>query len=388
MGDKALNDSVAPLGVAVVGCGSVSRHYLRTLRLFGILDVRYCCDLIPERAAERVRQFGLGVPSALDQALADPAVEIIVNLTPPAEHATVTRQGLAAGKSVYVEKPFTTTAAETRELLTLASRNGALIACAPDTMLGRGVQTARKIVADGGIGQPTAALATMANAGHELWHPDPQYYYLPGAGPLWDMGPYYLSLLVTLLGPVRSVSADQMISPRERRVATGPREGSRVRVETPTTVMAVLDFASTALATLTCTFDAWATMVPCVEVYGTSGALQAADPNIFGGPVLVSAGGAGWHEVELVPGYAVERGIGVADLALAVRTGAAPRASAELAVHVTDIMAAIGESATTRRNVLVPSSVWVPRPMPAELADYGWRGLGDGADDARLAALS
>jgi len=227
----------------------------------------------------------------------------------------------------------------------------------------------------------------MAVAGHELWHPDPQYYYRSGAGPLYDMGPYYLSLLVTLLGPVTSVSAHERSSVRERRVATGPRAGTPIKVDTPTVVMAVLEFGFAAVASLTCTFDAWATMTPRLEIHGTRGSLEVPDPNTFGGPLLIAVGAdAQWREVALVPGYDIERGIGVADLAAALRTGSTPRASAELAVHVLDVIEAIGTSARRRRAVPVTSSVRLPAPVVPDLSEYGWSGIDDGLD-VRLAAI-
>jgi predicted dehydrogenase len=376
-----------PVGVAVVGCGSVSRHYLRTLRWFEVLEVVACADIDPARAKSRVAEFGLGRPATVEDVLADDAVEVVVNLTPPTAHAHITRMCLSAGRSVYSEKPLAPTWTEGRELVALAEQRGLLLACAPDTMLGRGVQTVRHLMESGAIGQPIYAQATFAVAGHEVWHPDPQYYYLPGAGPLWDMGPYYLSLLISLLGPITSVQAHETRSPRVRQVATGPQRGARVRVETPTTSMALLRFTSSAAATLVCSFDGWATAAPRLEVQGSDAAVLAADPNTFGGPVHMATGtSAGWSEVDLVEGYDLERGIGVADLAAAVRHGGQPRASAELALHVVEVMAAVASSsATGGRTVPVNGRPVVP-PLVPDLSTYGWTPP-DPTIDARYAVV-
>ncbi len=377
-----------PVGVAVVGCGSVSRHYLRMLRYFDVVRVLRCADHHLDRAQQRAASFGLGTPSTVDDAFADPAVAVVVNLTPPDAHSGITERALRAGKAVYSEKPLATTSVDARRLMDLAADLGLPIACAPDTMLGRGIQTSRDAVAAGAIGTPVAGSAAVLLPGHELWHPEPEYYYQPGAGPLFDMGPYYLSALLHLLGPVHAVSAQHRVSVRRRRVLTGPRVGQPIEVRTPTVISALLDFEDGALVTLTCSFDAWSTLTPAIEVHGTDASMLVPDPNTFSGPVRVSRGVEdGWHDVPLRPGYDVERGIGVADLAVALRTSRSPRASAGLALHVLHVMEAVFEAAEARATVEVPRPRLDLEPMPADLSVYGWHGITEPADDARLAEL-
>ncbi|MFJ8312990.1 MULTISPECIES: Gfo/Idh/MocA family protein [unclassified Streptomyces] len=377
-----------PTGVAILGCGSVSARYLRMLRHFSILEVLHCADLDPERAQRRVEEFGLGKPSTWQEVLDDPDVSIVVNLTPPSEHFATTEAALRAGKSVYVEKPLATDPEDARRLLALARESGLLLACAPDTVLGRGPQTAIAAVAAGEIGTPVHASASMLRSGPEIWHHDADFFYRPGAGPLHDMGPYYLSMLVHLLGPVTAVSAQNRISDRERVIARGPRAGERIEVATPTVTVASLDFASGAIATLVCSFDAWAATSPHIELHGTAGSLVLPDPNLFDGPVRIARpGGGGLQDLPALPGYVYDRGIGVADLALALRTGGVPKADPALALHVLDVMHAAFLAAERRTTVEVHSTTTRTEPMPTDLSVYGWTGIADPDEDARLAKI-
>lgn len=229
-----------PAGLAIVGCGSVSRHYLRMLRYFSTVSVLWCVDHHFERAAERARSFGIGRPATIDIALTDPDVEVVVNLTPPLAHEAVTRAALDAGKSVYTEKPLAADPGAATELVALAADRGLTLGCAPDTVLGEGMQTCRVAIDKGAIGEPIAFHAFVVLPGHELWHPDPGYYYKAGVGPLLDMGPYPLTALVHLLGPVRRVAGRSRLTGQERRVQVGPKAGDRIPIKTPTTVQALL----------------------------------------------------------------------------------------------------------------------------------------------------
>ncbi len=375
-------------GVAIVGCGSVSRHYLRMLRYFDVLQVLYCVDRHADRARQRCESFGLGRYTTLEDALADPAVDVVVNLTPPAAHAGVTERALRMGKAVFSEKPLATSSRSAQRLVDIADQLGLPIACAPDTVLGRGIQSARDAVGAGLLGTPVLASASVLLPGHEAWHPEPGYYYRSGAGPLFDMGPYYLSALVHLLGPVSAVCAQHRISDRRRTVQVGPDAGQPIQVETPTTIVALLDFASGALATLACSFDAWATTAPNIEVHGTAASMLVPDPNTFSGPVRIRTdGGPDWRSLPLRPGYDVERGIGVADLVVALRTGRQPCASAHLAVHVLRVMEAIFESAAQRATVEIPPEGVSLEQVPTDLSVYGWTGISDLDADSRLADL-
>lgn len=379
-----------PEGVAIVGCGSVSRRYLRVLRHFDVLAVRRCADLDLDRARQRVEQFGLGLPCSLDQVLADESISVVVNLTPPALHAPITERALLAGKSVYSEKPLASTAADARRLAALARQQGLQLACAPDAPLGTSMQAAFAAVAAGVIGRPVHASASGLLPGHEAWHPDPEAYYHSRGGPLADVGPYHLSALVHLLGPVTSVTALARTGESERRVAVGPRAGQRIDISTPTTVSSLLEFASGPTAALTCSYDAAATTAPPIEVHGTEGSLLLPDPERYGGAVQVSRRDeSGWSALPVPAGFDLDRGrgIGVADMVVAARSGGRPRACATLAIHVLDVIEAAMASVARRSRVAVESTCLPLEPVPADLSVYGWTGVDDPVEDARLAAL-
>ena len=263
-----------------------------------------------------------------------------LNLTIPAAHAAVHQAALAAGKHVYGEKPLAMDRTEAEPLLKYAAANDLRIGCAPDTVLGTGTQTARAVIDRGDIGTPHAATAFMVTPGHELWHPAPEFYYQPGGGPVLDMGPYYVTSLVTLLGPVVRVTARAGQSKQQRKIHTGPRAGTVFDVEVPTHVTGVLEHESGALTTVLMSFDVWAGRLPRIEVHGTDGSLSVPDPNGFDGTVeIVTPEQREWTEVPVAGGYAgAGRGVGVADMARALRTGEPHRASGELAYHVLDVL--------------------------------------------------
>ncbi len=358
--------SYDPVKVGVVGCGNISDIYLRTCPTFEILEVVACADLIPERAQAKAAQHDIPRACGVEELLADPAIEIVLNLTIPRAHASVALAALDAGKSVYNEKPLAITRAEGRRMLDLAEEQGRLVGGAPDTFLGAGIQTCRELIDDGAIGTPVAATAFMVNHGHEGWHPDPAFYYQIGGGPMFDMGPYYLTALVALLGPARRVTGSARISFPERTIASQPRAGARIAVEVPTHVAGVVDFASGAIATIITSFDVWSAQLPLIEIYGSEGTLSVPDPNTFGGPVyLRRAEEDARRQVPLIYGYAENsRGLGVADLAYALRTGRPARASGELAYHVLDIMHAIHDASRDGRHVELASSCARPAPLP------------------------
>ncbi|HEX9108026.1 MAG TPA: Gfo/Idh/MocA family oxidoreductase, partial [Longimicrobiales bacterium] len=311
---------MARTGIGVVGVGDISGAYLRTFRLFDQLEVVACAALHLERAQARAAEFGIPRACTLEELLADPAVDIVVNLTVPNAHYEIARRALEAGKSVYNEKPLALTREQGAELLALASTNGLRIGCAPDTFLGAGLQTCRRLIDEGAIGQPVAATAFMLCHGHESWHPSPEFYYQVGGGPLFDMGPYYLTALVSLLGPVRRVSGAARATFPERTITSEPRRGQVVRVEVPTHVAGVLELEVGAIATLVTSFDVWSSNVPLLEIYGTEGTLSVPDPNTFGGPVrLRKATELAFRDVRMLHGYAENsRGLGTADMAAAI----------------------------------------------------------------------
>jgi len=301
--------------------------------------------------------------------LADPEIEIVINLTIPKAHAEVALAALQAGKSVHNEKPLAIERAQAHQLLALAREEGLRVGCAPDTFLGGGIQTCRKLIDDGWIGEPIAATAFMTCHGHESWHPDPEFYYKVGGGPMFDMGPYYLTALVNLIGPVRRVTGSARITFPERLVTSQPKHGTRIEVDVPTHVAGVLDFANGAVGTIITSFDIWSAHLPRIEIYGTEGSLSVPDPNGFGGPVLVKRAGASeWSDVPLTHGYAVNsRGIGVADMAYALRSGRPHRANGELAYHVLDIMHAFHDASREGKHIELASTCDRPAPLPMGL---------------------
>ncbi len=354
--------------VGVIGAGKIFPAYVAGCRAFSILELDAVADVDTARAAQQAAEHGVPRALSVDALLADPAIQIVVNLTVPKVHAAVSLAAIAAGKHVYSEKPLAITRADGQQILHAAAAQGVRVGCAPDTFLGGGQQTCRKLIDDGWIGEPVAAVAFMTGHGPEGWHPNPDFFYQVGGGPLLDMAPYYLTSLVNLLGPVRRVAGSSRISFPER-VATSPEHfGRRLPVEVSTHVAALLDFAAGPIATLITSFDVWHASLPRIEIYGSAGTLSVPDPNIFGGVVRVRrAGAAEWSDVPLLFDAEVGRGIGVADLAYAISSGRPQRASAELAFHVLDVMTAVEESSNQGRHVLMESTCARPAPLPLGL---------------------
>ncbi|NIH78475.1 Gfo/Idh/MocA family protein [Amycolatopsis viridis] len=352
-------------GIGLVGCGAISGAYLETISVRPELTLVGCTDLIAERA-ERV-SAAHGVP-ALDGAelLAHPDVDIVLNLTNPAAHAEVSLAALAAGKHTYVEKPLATDRAEARSVLDSARAAGLRVGVAPDTFLGPGIQTCRDLIDRGVIGEPVGATVAFSCPGHELWHPDPGFYYRRGAGPLYDMGPYYLTAIIVLLGPVRAVRAADRTTHARRTIATGPRAGGAIDVEVPTYVTAILELASGPLVSCLLTFDVTASRLPHIEIHGTDATLEVPDPDKFDGPVRLGTGPtAVWRTVAPLAGLPTGRGTGLADLADAIAAGRPHRTGSEMAYHVLDIMCGIGEAARTGNRVELASRCARPAPVAA-----------------------
>jgi predicted dehydrogenase len=358
-------DDRGSVRVGLVGCGTISGVYLENARRFPILEVVACADLVPERAAARAAEYGIPNTCAVEELLADPGIDVVLNLTIPAAHAEVALAAVERGKSVYNEKPLTIDLGDARRLLAGAAAKEVRVGCAPDTFLGAGLQTCRRLIDEGAIGEPVAATAAMLCHGHENWHPDPAFYYQRGGGPLFDMGPYYLTALVALLGPVRRVTGSARASFPTRTVTSKPRSGETIRVEVPTHVAAVLDFASGPIATLVTSFDVWA-RENRIEIYGSEGTLAVPDPNTFGGPVrLRHAGQTRWRDVPLSHDHADNsRGLGLADLATALRTDRPQRASGELAFHVLEVMHAVHRASAEARHIELTTVVERPAPLP------------------------
>ena len=363
--------AVKKVKAGVIGCGNISGIYLEMGQTFESLEIVATADLIHERAQAQAEKYHIQRACSVEELLADPEVEIIINLTIPNAHAAVAKAAVSAGKSVYDEKPLTIRREDAIEILRLAEEKGVRVGGAPDTFLGGGLQTCRKLIDDGWIGTPVAATAFMLCHGHESWHPAPEFYYKVGGGPMFDMGPYYLTALVSLMGPVRRVTGSTRVTFAERTITSQPLYGKKVEVEVPTHIAGVLDFANGAIATIVTSFDVWHADVPRIEIYGTEGSLSVPDPNTFGGPVRVRRAGASeWSDVPLTHGYAKNsRSLGVADMAYALQSGRPHRANGQMAYHVLDIMHSIHDAAERNCHIELQSTCQQPAPLPLGLRD-------------------
>ncbi|WP_421723243.1 Gfo/Idh/MocA family protein [Bauldia sp.] len=359
------------VGIGIIGCGNISGAYLTAARGFPILDVRGVADIDAAAAEARGREFDLpAVP--VDDLLADPSVDIIVNLTIPLAHVEVGLAAIAAGKHVHSEKPLAVTTADARPLLEAAAERDLRVGCAPDTFLGGAHQTCRKLIDDGAIGTPIAGTAFFMCPGHERWHPSPAFYYLRGGGPMLDMGPYYITDLVNLLGPVARVAGMRSRLRSERLITSEPLNGTQIPVEVPTHVTGTLEFVSGAIVTIAMSFDVAKHGHRPIELYGSDGAMAVPDPNHFGGDIEIAmTGDEDWRIVPTEHGYADGnyRIIGVADMAYAIRTGRPHRASGDLAFHVLEVMEAFEASSESGAHVVIESRPERPAPLPIELVD-------------------
>lgn len=355
--------------VGVIGVGNISEQYFDQFPALPNLELAAVADLDMARAASAAERQGVRALS-VDELLADPGIDTVLNLTIPAAHAEIALRALAAGKHVYGEKPLALSTESGALVLERAASAGLRVGSAPDTVLGTGVQTARALLDAGSIGSPIGAAMHWTAPGHELWHPAPGFYYQPGGGPLFDMGPYYLTSLVTLFGPVVRVSGAVATSSRERTVATGPNAGTIIPVDVDTHVSALLEHANGVTSTLTVSFEVWATRAPLFEVYGTAGTMDVPDPNHFSGVVSVAgAEDREWRECEPQAGYTdAGRGAGLADMADAIATGRPHRASGELAFHVLEIMQAVIRSGHEHAMIELLSAVERPEPVPLSRA--------------------
>ncbi|GAB3617164.1 Gfo/Idh/MocA family oxidoreductase [Okibacterium endophyticum] len=362
-----------PLRVGIVGVGTISEQYLAHLPSLPGLRLSAVADLDQVRAAAVAQQHDVEALT-VDDLLVSDNVDAVLNLTIPAAHASIALRALKAGKHVYGEKPLALTPGEAAPVLTLADAGGLRVGSAPDTVLGTGTQTSRHVLDSGRIGSPVAASAFWTAPGHELWHPAPQFYYQPGAGPLFDMGPYYLSALVTMLGPVVRVSAATTGSGRKRTIAAGPQAGTAIDVEVATHVSALLEHASGVTSTVMVSFEVWAAALPHIEVYGTGGTISVPDPNRFADPTMVWTPETGaWTEAPVSGGYSdAGRGYGLADMARAIETGRPHRASGALAFHVLEIMDAVLRAGDEHRVIEVMSRVERPEPVPLGARPDTW----------------
>jgi len=358
--------------IGIIGTGGIFRAYVSGCHGFDILEIAACADMDRRKAEAKAEEFDVPRVCSVEELLADPEIQIAVNLTVPKAHAEVSLAVISAGKHVYSEKPLAVTRRDGQKVLAAAQEKGVRVGCAPDTFLGGGAQTCRKLIDDGWIGEPVAAVAFLPGHGHgpESWHPNPDFFYQVGAGPMLDVGPYYITGLINLLGPVKRVTGSARISFPERIATSELHRGRRIPVEVPTHVTGALDFVSGPIATVITTFDIWAANLPHLEVYGSEGTLSAHDPNFFSGRVLIRRAGAEeWSEMPLAHSSQVGRGIGVADMAYAIASGRPHRASGDLAYHVLDVMQAFGESSESGRHIEITSRCSRPSPLPLGLME-------------------
>jgi predicted dehydrogenase len=354
------------INVGIIGAGNISEIYLKNLTTrFDTVNVIGITDIVAERAQERASKFGVGA-FTVDDLIAHQDVEIVVNLTIPAVHAQVALQAIAAGKSAYNEKPLAIDRADGQKLLAEAAAKGVLVGSAPDTFLGGGLQSARKYLDDGLIGDPVAVSAQMLGHGMEAWHPDPWFFFQPGAGPLFDVGVYYVQALASIVGPVAKVSSLSTATFLTRTVGSGPKKGEVIPVTTPTHIQSAIQFESGIVGNLGASFDVWETNHSTLVIYGSEGTLRLPDPNTFGGPIqLLKAGENEWSELPVTFGNTDNsRGLGVWDMANSLITGEPARANGELGYHVLDIMASVLESGETGQAVEVESTAQRPALLP------------------------
>ena len=358
--------------VGIVGCGKISDTYLKNLTASSEVEVVACSDVLLERAREKAAEFGVPKACTNEELLLDATIELVVNLTVPVAHAEVTLAAIAAGKHVLTEKPLAVNMSDARRIRTEAEARKVTVACAPDTFLGPGFQTSLALLRDGRLGEPLAAAAFRIRPGPESWHPNPLVFYSPGAGPLLDVGVYYVTHLVCLLGPVRRVTGISRILYPELNPVAGPRAGETIKVTTPTWITGVLEFASGAQAILVSSFGIAGDDLPHMHVYCAGGILSVPDPNTFAGPVMVRDNDpdSAWREEPLLfeptTVRADSRGIGVVEAVRAIREGRAPRASLDLGYHVLEVMLSILESSDTGEHVSIESSCPPPEPLPAD----------------------
>ncbi|MDQ1546997.1 MAG: hypothetical protein QOH69_1901 [Actinomycetota bacterium] len=359
-----MSGRIGRVGVGFIGAGVISAQYLENLTTFPDLDVRFIADIDLERARTQAEKFGVPGFGSVEELLRDDEIEIVVNLTIPMAHVEVALQAVAAGKHVWTEKPFALDRVSGRALLDAAHAADLRVATAPDTFLGAGLQSARRLVESGRIGTPLTALTLMQSPGPEGWHPNPDFLFQEGAGPLFDIGPYYLTALVQLFGPVARVSAVSSKSKPTRVIGSGPRAGETFEVTVPTHVAAIYEFESGQTAQSVFSFDSKLRRTQ-FEVAGVDGTLVVPDPNTFDGDLTVWGSG---DEPEVVAsvGTTTTRGTGVLELARAIRANVPERASGEQAFHILDIMVSTIEAAESGQPVTVESTVTVAPPLPEQ----------------------
>lgn len=359
------------VGVGIIGTGNISSAYLKAMKGFDVLDIRGLADMKQDLAEARAAEFGVPAAKSVEALLADPSVEIIVNLTIPRAHVEVGLRAVDAGKHIYGEKPLGITFAEGKKLVDAAKARGVRVGSAPDTFLGGGHQQARAVIDSGALGKVVGGTAFFACPGHEFWHPDPAFYYDIGGGPVLDMGPYYITDLVNLLGPVAKVHALSLTPHAERPIRSEPKKGQMMPVKVATHVTGTLIFASGPLIQVTLSFDVPKHSHLPYELYGTDATMLVPDPNAFGGEVKLAKPRAEFENVPVTLPYADGnyRSIGVADMAYGILANRPHRASGNLALHALEVMEAFDVSSREGRTVDIKTTVERPAPVSDNLVN-------------------
>jgi predicted dehydrogenase len=352
--------------IGIIGCGRISGAYLTMTRPFPHVAITACADLDVDLARARATEYGVAKACTVDELLTDSAIDLVLNLTTPQAHSSIAMRALQHGKHTYSEKPLGITREEGQTLLAEAKQRNLLLGCAPDTFLGSGIQTARKLIDDGAIGRPVAFTAMMMGRGHESWHPSPEFYYQHGGGPMFDMGPYYLTALLNLLGPVKLITGAASIAIPQRTITSDPQRGKTFAVQVPDHIVGTMEFINGCIGTIITSF---ATMHPQYDdkqpivIYGHNGTIRVPDPNGFDGPVhLRTTDDADWRSIAPLTQSGYGRGIGVADMAHAIQNGGPFRANGEQAMAVLDLMQGFLDSAASG-NAYVPAAHY-DRPAP------------------------
>ncbi len=365
--------------IGIIGCGNISDAYLKGAARSSYIRVKACADLRMAAAEAKAAEYGVTAMS-IEALLADPEISIIVNLTVPMAHAQVSQQILKAGKHAYSEKPLAASFKDAAELMATSRATGLRVGCAPDTFFGASHQACRRAIDAGAIGRPVGGSVVVMSHGMETWHPNPEFFYKPGGGPVLDIGPYYITQLVNLLGPVKRVAGIASIGNATRTVTSEPLNGSIIDVGVPTTVNGVLEFESGANVNLSASWDVWKhNRTSPIEIYGTEGSLLGVDPNFFGNIPRVCKPNGDWQDLDIADlpfGIANRelrngtmqadyRMVGLVDMALAIQNGRPHRASGELALHVLEVLEAFETSSHTGRFVTLSTRCERPAPVPA-----------------------
>ena len=374
--------------IGIIGCGVICHTYISNIKLiYKWLDIVACADLFLDKAKAVASQYDIPIACSLEELLQNKDVEIIVNLTIPIAHTDVNQRALKAGKHVYCEKPLALTLEDAEVTIGLAKKMDLMLGCAPETFLGAGLQTCRRIIDEGWIGRPLSATANMISYGVETWHASPEFYYKSGGGPMMDMGPYYVTALVTLLGPIDKIGCFNNMGYEKRKIYSEPLRDEIIHVEVPTNYAGIMHFKNGVIANINMSFDIWFSRLPLLEIYGTEGTLVMPDPNMFGGEIKIfrkeevldaveskiyngeSKGLTDKEVLKEMPQIYPQplenmRGLGVLDMAFALVNGRKHRADEELAYHVTEALVGFDKCSKEGFIYSMQSSCSRPNPLP------------------------